>query len=159
MYQHDTPEKHYFAHDKRAYSHGCMRVQDPLKYAEVLLQYAAPRGNHTEESLRKMYGDQEKTIEFQHHIPVHLTYQTAFVDDAGKLQFRDDIYGLDSKQTSILKGDERKVADVLVDRPADPNFKPTGGPPAAAAERGPGRRATRSRCSSSFSAEIDGFSL
>jgi hypothetical protein len=48
------------------------------------------------------------------------------VDGTGKLQFRDDIYGLDSKQTSILKGDERKVADVLADRPADPNFKPTG---------------------------------
>ena len=126
VYQHDTPEKHYFAHDKRAYSHGCMRVQNPLKYAEVLLQYAAPRGNHTEESLRRMYGDEERTIEFQNHIPVHLTYQTAFVDDAGKLQFRDDIYGLDSKQLSLLNGEERKVADVSIERPADPNFKPTG---------------------------------
>ena len=43
VYQHDTPERHYFAQDKRAYSHGCMRVQDPMKYAEVLLSYAAPR--------------------------------------------------------------------------------------------------------------------
>ena len=37
VYQHDTPEKHLFAYDKRAFSHGCMRVQDPVKYAEVLL--------------------------------------------------------------------------------------------------------------------------
>ena len=52
-------------------------------------------------------------------------YQTAFVDEAGKLQFRDDIYGLDSKLISILKGSERQVADVAIERPADPNFKPT----------------------------------
>ena len=37
VYQHDTPDKHLFAHDKRAYSHGCMRVQDPAKYGEMLL--------------------------------------------------------------------------------------------------------------------------
>ena len=42
VYQHDTPEKGYFDHDKRAYSHGCQRVQNPLKYAEVLLSYASP---------------------------------------------------------------------------------------------------------------------
>ncbi len=41
VYQHDTPDKHLFAHDVRAYSHGCMRVQDPAKYAEVLLQHRA----------------------------------------------------------------------------------------------------------------------
>ena len=48
VYQHDTPEKHYFSLDRRAYSHGCMRVQDPLKYAEVLLSYAAPKANYTD---------------------------------------------------------------------------------------------------------------
>ena len=47
------------------------------------------------------------------------------MDDAGKLQFRDDIYGLDAKLMSILKGSERQVADVAIERPADPNFKPT----------------------------------
>src|SRR5262249_37401282 len=42
VYQHDTPDKHMFAHDFRAYSHGCMRVQDPAKYAEVLFNIARP---------------------------------------------------------------------------------------------------------------------
>jgi murein L,D-transpeptidase YcbB/YkuD len=125
VYQHDTPEKHYFAHEKRAYSHGCMRVQDPMKYAEVLLSFAAPRGNHTQDSVRQMLGGQERQIDFQTHIPVHITYQTAFVDDGGKLQVRDDVYGLDSKLLSILRGSERQVADVLIERPADPNFKPS----------------------------------
>jgi len=125
VYQHDTPEKNYFAQDKRAYSHGCMRVQDPWKYAEVLLSYASPKGNYTQDSVRRMLGSEERQIDFHTQIPVHVTYQTAFVDDAGKLQFREDVYGLDAKLMSILRGSERAVADVGIERPADPNFKPT----------------------------------
>ena len=104
VYQHDTPEKNYFDHDKRAYSHGCLRVQDPLKYAEVLLSYASPKANYTAASIKRMLGGEEKQLDFQTQIPVHLIYQTAFVDEHGKLQFRDDIYGLDAKLMSILQG-------------------------------------------------------
>ena len=125
VYQHDTPEKNYFNHDKRAYSHGCQRVQDPLKYAEVLLSYASPKAGYTAEGIKKMLGGEVKQLDFVNQIPVHLMYQTAFVDEAGKLQFREDIYGLDTKLMSILKGSERQVADVAIERPADPNFKPT----------------------------------
>jgi murein L,D-transpeptidase YcbB/YkuD len=125
VYQHDTPEKHYFAQEKRAYSHGCMRVQDPMKYAEVLLSYASPKANYTADSIKRMLGGEEKQIDFHTQIPVHVTYQTAFVDPSGKLQIRDDVYGLDAKLMSILKGSERQVADVAIERPADPNFKPT----------------------------------
>ena len=125
VYQHDTPEKHFFAHEKRAYSHGCMRVQDPLKYAEVLLSFGAPKGNYSQDSIRKMFGSDEKQIDLPNQIPVHITYQTAFVDDGGQLQFRDDIYGLDAKHQAVLSGPERAVADVGIERPADPNFRPT----------------------------------
>ena len=83
------------------------------------------RSNYTADSIKRMLGGEEKQIDFPTQIPVHLTYQTAFVDEAGKLQFRDDIYGLDAKLMSILKGSERQVADVAIERPADPNFKPT----------------------------------
>jgi murein L,D-transpeptidase YcbB/YkuD len=124
VYQHDTPERHYFAHDRRAYSHGCMRVQDPLKYAEVLMSYAAPRAGMTQARLRQMFGGNEQQLDFQFHIPVHITYQTAFVDDAGNLTFREDVYGLDKQLMGVLKA-ERAVADVAIERPADPNFKPT----------------------------------
>ena len=96
-----------------------------MKYAEVLLSFAAPKANHTADSIKRMLGGEEKQIDFQTQIPVHVTYQTAFVDPAGKLQFRDDVYGLDAKLLSILKGSERQVADVAIERPADPNFKPT----------------------------------
>jgi L,D-transpeptidase YcbB len=125
VYQHDTPEKNYFNHDKRAYSHGCQRVQDPLKYAEVLLSYASPKANYTAEGIKRMLGGEERQLDFVNQIPVHLMYQTAFVDEAGKLEFRDDIYGLDAKLITILKGSERQVADVAIERPADPNFKPS----------------------------------
>ncbi|MBI4275548.1 MAG: L,D-transpeptidase family protein [Rhizobiales bacterium] len=116
VYQHDTPDKHLFAKDVRAYSHGCMRVQNPDKYAEVLLGIALPKENYTVEKIHKMYGGSEININFPTPIPVHITYQTAFVDDAGELQIRDDIYGRDARVLAILKGDERRVADIAVDR-------------------------------------------
>ncbi len=114
VYQHDTPDKHLFAKDMRAFSHGCMRVQDPLKYGEVLLSIALPKEGYTVDRLRKMYGPEEREIAFPTAIPVHITYQTAYVED-GKLVIRDDIYGIDSKITSILKGN-REIADVPMDR-------------------------------------------
>ena len=87
--------------------------------------FAFEIGHIMEDGLRRMFGDEEKQIDFQFHIPVHITYQTAFVDDAGKLQFRDDVYGLDSKIESLLKGSERALADAVMERPLDPNFKPS----------------------------------
>ena len=56
----------------------------------------------------------EINIDFPVHIPVHLTYQSAYVDDAGKLVIRDDVYGRDAKLIAIMKGDERRVADIGV---------------------------------------------
>jgi hypothetical protein len=116
VYMHDTPDKHLFAHDKRAYSHGCMRVENPLLYGEKLLSIALPNEKYTAEKLRSMYGPSEININFPTTLPVHLTYQTAFVDDAGHLQIRDDIYNLDSRYLAIVRGDERKVADVATPR-------------------------------------------
>jgi L,D-transpeptidase YcbB len=116
VYQHDTPEKQLFAFDKRAFSHGCMRVQDPVKYAEVLLSLVRPHDGYTEDRIRKMFGESEVDIQFPTFIPVHLTYQTAFVDEGGKLEFRDDVYGRDKALLAILKSDERKVADTPVER-------------------------------------------
>ncbi len=119
VYQHDTPQKHLFAMEKRAFSHGCMRVQDPVKYAELLLQIERPRDGYTQDRIRKMFGNNEVDIQFPTVLPVHLTYQTAFVDD-GKLEFRDDVYGRDKVLLAILKGEERKVADSAVERRENP---------------------------------------
>jgi murein L,D-transpeptidase YcbB/YkuD len=124
VYQHDTPDKHLFSKDKRAFSHGCMRVENPLMYGEKLLSLAMPKENYTAARLEKMFGGNEININFPKNIWVHLTYQTAFVDDAGKLQLRDDVYGRDQRMIAILKGSERKVADLAVERAPNTSSKP-----------------------------------
>jgi murein L,D-transpeptidase YcbB/YkuD len=124
VYQHDTPDKHLFAKDVRAYSHGCMRVQDPAKYAEVLLGIALPGDGYTADRITKMYGSGERDIRLPTPIPVHITYQTAFVDDAGKLQLRNDLYGRDSRVLAALKGDDRKLAETPVERPQPSYARP-----------------------------------
>jgi murein L,D-transpeptidase YcbB/YkuD len=116
VYQHDSNQKYLFAKDKRADSHGCMRVQDPVKYAEVLLSMVRPGEGYTEDRIRRMFSAYETDIQFPAVIPVHLTYQTAFVDDQGKLEFREDIYGRDQALLAILNGTERKVADTPIQR-------------------------------------------
>ncbi len=148
VYQHDTPDKYLFARVKRAYSHGCMRVQDPFVYGEKLLSLVDPDGHYTEAKLQKMLGDNEININFPKPIWVHLTYQTAFVDEDGKLQFRDDVYGRDAKMIAILKGPERRVADIAIERPKDASSKPvkmpagmyagSGGPNGSRYYSGPG---------------------
>jgi murein L,D-transpeptidase YcbB/YkuD len=116
VYQHDTPDKHLFDKDKRAFSHGCMRVQFPDKYAEVLLNIANPKDGYTIERIRRMYGADERDVHLTTPIPVHLTYQTAFVDDAGHLAIREDVYGRDARLLAALKGEDRRIADVPVER-------------------------------------------
>ena len=124
VYQHDTPDKYLFAKEKRAYSHGCMRVQNPLTYGEKLLSLVLPSEHYTEARLEKMFGGSEININFPKNIWVHLTYQTAFVDDDGKLQLREDVYGRDARMIAILKGSERKVADIAIERAPDQSAKP-----------------------------------
>jgi murein L,D-transpeptidase YcbB/YkuD len=138
VYQHDTPDKHLFAHERRAYSHGCMRVQDPARYAEVLLSIALPKEHYTQDRIRKMFGSSEIDIRFPAPIPVHITYQTAFVDDAGKLQTREDIYGRDARTLAVLKGDERRFADMAVERAPTTITRPPRMPPGATFASGPG---------------------
>ena len=146
VYQHDTPDKYLFAYDKRAYSHGCMRVQDPQKYAEVLLSIIRPHDGYSEDRIRKMIAEgSEQDIQFPTFIPVNLTYQTAFVDDNGKLQFRDDVYGRDRQLLAILKGSELKVADIPVEHHEDARRREAlaipDGTPLTGGPSGPGGRA------------------
>ncbi|TMJ34198.1 MAG: murein L,D-transpeptidase, partial [Alphaproteobacteria bacterium] len=110
VYQHDTPDKYMFGHDVRAYSHGCMRVQDPAKYAEVLFNIARPNEHWTAEKVRSLFGRTEQDIQLQPaQIWVHLTYQTAFVDDAGKLQMRRDVYNLDNRMLAAIKSERGNI--------------------------------------------------
>jgi L,D-transpeptidase YcbB len=125
VYQHDTPDKYLFAKEERAFSHGCMRVQYPDQYAATLLNIALPKDNYTPEKIRSMYGRNEVNINFPTPIPVNITYQTAFVDNAGKLEFRKDIYGRDATMIAMLKGGSGKDLEAVVAH-SQPNYvRPT----------------------------------
>jgi murein L,D-transpeptidase YcbB/YkuD len=97
VYLHDTPSRGLFANARRAYSHGCVRVDKPFALAEVLLP-----AEWSEQRLRKLVGSGEKTVRLASHIPVHLQYFTVFTDEAGQLQVRDDIYGHSRKVRTAL---------------------------------------------------------
>ncbi|SJZ64567.1 L,D-transpeptidase family protein [Sediminibacterium ginsengisoli] len=94
IYFHDTPAKSLFSQDQRAFSHGCIRLSDPVKMANYLLKDDA--GWDAAKINAAMNAGKEKTVELKTKIPVLITYYTAWVDAAGKLNFRDDIYGHDA---------------------------------------------------------------
>jgi len=124
VYQHDTPDKHLFAHTKRAYSHGCMRVENPAKYAEIMTRLGMPGSNYTAEKIQSMFGNSEIDLRFTNPIPVHITYQTAFVDESGHLQIREDIYGRDAQTLAALKGGNRRELEIPVARAGSSQGRP-----------------------------------
>jgi L,D-transpeptidase YcbB len=121
VYQHDTPDKYLFAKAERAFSHGCMRVQNPDQYAAVLLNITEPSEHYTPEKIRSMYGSSEIDLKFPTPIPVNITYQTAFVDDAGKLQLRKDVYGRDAIMQTMLRNTKGRNMESVVAH-AEPSY-------------------------------------
>ncbi len=130
VYQHDTPDKNLFAKEERAFSHGCMRVQNPDQYAATLLNITKPNEHYTPEKIRSMYGHSEIDLKFPTPIPVNITYQTAFVDDAGKLQFRKDVYGRDATMMALLKNGRSRDLENVVAHSQPSYSRPTGNLPA-----------------------------
>ena len=125
VYQHDTPDKNLFAKEERAFSHGCMRVQNPDQYASVLLNITEPNAHYTPEKIKSMYGQSEIDLKFPTPIPVNITYQTAFVDDEGNLQLRKDVYGRDAIMLSLLRGSKKDLENVIAH--SQPNYvRPAG---------------------------------
>lgn len=112
VYLHDTPERRLFTAERRAFSHGCMRVEDPTKFGEVMLSLAMTGPTPNSQQINSMIGHEEKDFKLVNRPVVHLTYQTAFVDESGSLQLRDDIYNFDQRIQKILTTSERKIADV-----------------------------------------------
>ena len=123
VYMHDTPERHLFNSGTRAFSHGCMRVQNPVHLAEVLL--AHDKGFSKEKVAG--YVQHGGEIKLTTPIPVHIAYFTAVVDDDGKLHNHADIYGLDSRVASALEGGAVHLASAVAaeGEPAAPR-KPRG---------------------------------
>lgn len=99
VYLHDTPTRHLFSADRRAFSHGCVRVDQPLHLAEIVL--GKERG-WTEARVRSLIGRGEQSVKLEKPLPIHLTYFTTFVDDNGQLQQRDDLYGFNRRVRAAL---------------------------------------------------------
>ena len=112
VYQHDTSEPFLFDLASRANSHGCIRVQRATEYAAALLSIARPNDEFTAARLRALRGESEIEIDLSKRIPVHLIYQTAFVDDGGRLVVRDDIYRHDVRLVRALRRAKEDVASV-----------------------------------------------
>jgi murein L,D-transpeptidase YcbB/YkuD len=94
IYFHDTPAKSLFSSDKRAFSHGCIRLSDPFKLAQYVLRN---QKEWTPEKIDEaMNSGQEQFVKVKTPIPVLITYYTAWVDENGILNFRDDIYNHDA---------------------------------------------------------------
>jgi murein L,D-transpeptidase YcbB/YkuD len=126
VYQHDTPDKNLFAKEERAFSHGCMRVQNPDQYASILLNITMPNEHYTTDKIRSMYGHSEIDIKFPTPIPVNITYQTAFVDEAGKLQIRKDLYNRDAAMLALLRNSRNRDLENVVAH-AQPGYaRPAG---------------------------------
>jgi len=99
VYMHDTPMHALFASQKRAFSHGCVRVDDPFHFAETVLGRA---NGWSEQRIKKLIGGKERYVYLPNPLPIHLEYFTAFVDEAGELQLRDDVYGYSHRVKAAL---------------------------------------------------------
>ncbi|MBD8067284.1 L,D-transpeptidase family protein [Devosia sp. PTR5] len=99
VYLHDTPSKSYFQRSTRALSHGCVRVQNPMEFADALM---ANEPNISRASLEAMFGSTERWVNPEHQIPVHLTYFTLRVDADGTIHSYGDVYGHNAKLIAAL---------------------------------------------------------
>ena len=102
VYLHDTPSKSLFSRAERSFSHGCIRVQDPMKLAEVVL---AGTGGWSREKIDGTVESNKRTVvNLAEPLAVHISYQTAWVNKDGSVNFRKDIYGRDALLAEALIG-------------------------------------------------------
>jgi murein L,D-transpeptidase YcbB/YkuD len=107
VYLHDTPGDRLFARDRRALSHGCIRVEKPVSLAEYVLkeqpEWDEPR------ITAAMNAEQERTVTLKQKLPVHIGYWTAWVEPDGSVSYTDDPYGIDVAHARLLAGRPRPV--------------------------------------------------
>jgi L,D-transpeptidase YcbB len=99
VYLHDTPTRNLFAQSERAFSHGCVRVEQPFRLAEYVLNDEA---SWPQRRIEKMVGGGERTINLTQQLPVHLAYFTLAAAADGTLHRFGDLYGLDPRLEAML---------------------------------------------------------
>jgi murein L,D-transpeptidase YcbB/YkuD len=100
IYLHDTPAKDKFAATSRAFSHGCIRLSRPLDFAYTILGEEV--GWSRAQVDAALAQGKTRRVVLPRRIPVHLVYATAFMGDAGTIEFRPDVYGRDRKLYNAL---------------------------------------------------------
>ncbi|QDZ11470.1 L,D-transpeptidase family protein [Devosia ginsengisoli] len=111
VYLHDTPSKSLFARSFRAYSHGCVRVQNPMEFADALM---ANEANISRASLEAMFGPSERWVNPEHQIPVHIAYFTIRVEADGSLRSFGDVYGHNAKLIAAMGLDKPDLAREII---------------------------------------------
>jgi len=102
IYLHDTPNRELFNAAMRTFSHGCIRIAEPKKFAQYLLSADTSMIYTSKVIDSLMHLTKEKWVTLKKAIPVYVVYFTAWVDKAGLLNFRKDIYGHDAKMSAKL---------------------------------------------------------
>ena len=136
VYLHDTPSRLLFQRDVRAFSHGCIRVYEPLKFGEVVFGLGLPGESWPPSRIESMFGGEEHIINFRQQFPVHVVYFTAMVDDTGALVVRDDVYRHNAQVKALLglEGTVKPFSRPASSRPVSltqppPMFRPAEPPP------------------------------
>jgi murein L,D-transpeptidase YcbB/YkuD len=144
VYLHDTPNRKLFGAEKRAFSHGCVRLDQPFRFGEFVLgsEWNEPR-------LRSLIGKGERTIRLPEKIPVHITYFTLTVDEKGELRQIADLYAVNNKVRVALglPSDGTRVAAAAPKKPA----------PVRQARRAPAERAPAYRAAARVPGYYDPF--
>ncbi len=96
VYMHDTPTKRLFNEDVRAFSHGCIRLAEPMELLKIFASFDS--AVDMERANKILKGKTQTQINLKNSIPVDIVYLTSWVDYDGVLQFRDDVYGYDELQ-------------------------------------------------------------
>lgn len=99
IYLHDTPSKSLFSRSFRAYSHGCVRVENPMDFADALLALEPEMNAAT---LEASFGDKERWFNLTTKIPVHISYFTLRVDADGTIRSYGDVYGMNQRLKELL---------------------------------------------------------
>ena len=102
IYLHDTPSEKLFAKNKRAYSHGCIRLENPVELASFLLKESGEKWSD-DEIAEAMAKEEPVNVTLKKQYPVQIEYRTVWVDDKGLVHFREDLYDHDQRQIALLK--------------------------------------------------------
>jgi L,D-transpeptidase YcbB len=109
VYMHDTNARQLFEEASRTFSHGCVRVRNPRRMAEILLGEDKGWDAARVDDLI-VNGPPNNEVPVEHKIDVHITYFTAWVDDAGQLQTARDVYGHELRLKQALAGEWAQIA-------------------------------------------------